>query len=390
MSENPIILNSAFDKTVPQTHVMIIGVGKYDHLPGGSGTVTNHANGMGQLSSPGVSARAMANWFLSGKFNNPAKPLGSVCLLLSEDGDREIELPSGETQPVPLANSSTFKSAFIGWFERCEEHQDNLSVIYFCGHGVSSGSQMSLLLSDFGENRHAPLEGAIDLRSIQVAMAHSRASNQIWLVDACRSDSPLLSGLDQQLGVRPIAPDASKRVGMAPPKIYISFSTLVGSKAYGKSGECTEYTKAILRGLEGHAAIQNSDGWWVTTTELSSTVQQHMDVASPDGLYEQFAEIDRQSLFSITKAEVDLDFADAHVTTRKKDLWDGVHLNCFKDLSELQSAKGLDLSLAGRMVWEVRLPAAKYLFQASWPGYADTPDVQQEIWIVPPYKMVSL
>ncbi len=75
------------------THVIVIGIGAYPHLLGGSGSETEYPDGMGQLTSPPVSAREIAKWFIK-YFNHPEKPLSSVSLLLSE---RE---PSSFTNPI--------------------------------------------------------------------------------------------------------------------------------------------------------------------------------------------------------------------------------------------------------------------------------------------------
>lgn len=66
----------------PATHVLVIGVGDYPHLNGGTGTLTELHGGMGQLTSCPESARAFATWVIS-DLNAPA-PLASVSLLLSE------------------------------------------------------------------------------------------------------------------------------------------------------------------------------------------------------------------------------------------------------------------------------------------------------------------
>jgi hypothetical protein len=71
----------------PATHAIVIGVGKYDHLPGGGGTPVRRPEGMRQLTSPPASARRFAEWLISG-LNYPPKPLASVALLLPHHGSR--------------------------------------------------------------------------------------------------------------------------------------------------------------------------------------------------------------------------------------------------------------------------------------------------------------
>ena len=60
-----------------RTHVLVIGVGRYPHLKDGSGRVLENHYGLGQLTSPPLSAAAIADWFVGAPFRNPAAPLGS-------------------------------------------------------------------------------------------------------------------------------------------------------------------------------------------------------------------------------------------------------------------------------------------------------------------------
>src|SRR5688572_29148314 len=58
----------------PATHALVIGVGAYPHLNGGSGRLSPQHDGMEQLTSPPISARQFASWLMS-EFNHPQKPL---------------------------------------------------------------------------------------------------------------------------------------------------------------------------------------------------------------------------------------------------------------------------------------------------------------------------
>ena len=50
----------------PATHALVIGVGDYPHLNGGSEKRTEQHDGMEQLTSPPISARLFASWLMSG------------------------------------------------------------------------------------------------------------------------------------------------------------------------------------------------------------------------------------------------------------------------------------------------------------------------------------
>lgn len=80
------------DGTGPATHAIVIGVGAYPHLIGGAGPLTNRNEGMAQLSSPPLSARALAEWLIE-SLHDPSKPLATVALLLSESDPRPFWQP---------------------------------------------------------------------------------------------------------------------------------------------------------------------------------------------------------------------------------------------------------------------------------------------------------
>ena len=71
---------------------MVVGVGRYRHLLGGDPEkLLDEPLGLEQLTSPPVSAEALADWLVQRQcdaargvgFNNPAAPLASVEMLLS-------------------------------------------------------------------------------------------------------------------------------------------------------------------------------------------------------------------------------------------------------------------------------------------------------------------
>uniref|UniRef100_UPI003AF71AAD hypothetical protein n=1 Tax=Thiolapillus sp. TaxID=2017437 RepID=UPI003AF71AAD len=90
---------SLIDSGKPATHAVVIGVGAYPHLNGGDpAALTDLHGGLGQLSSPPVSARTITDWLLD-SFNNPDKPLASVSLLVSEEEGGQVYHHDSRCQP---------------------------------------------------------------------------------------------------------------------------------------------------------------------------------------------------------------------------------------------------------------------------------------------------
>jgi hypothetical protein len=172
----------------------VIGVGDYPHLNGGSGTLTKQHDGMEQLTSPPISARKFASWLMSEKFQNPNKPLASVALLLSEAVPAPFVDPAHPAKKIKVAkaNSTNVRLAIQQLFRQGDEHTSNLLIFYFCGHGIATGTDTALLLSDYGANPLNVLEGAIDFRRLRIGMGRCRASEQCFFIDACRASTDSL------------------------------------------------------------------------------------------------------------------------------------------------------------------------------------------------------
>ena len=176
----------------PRTHAIVIGIGDYPHLVGGSGKLSVDNDGMGQLTSPPISARTFADWLIR-FFHNPNKPLGTVALLVSERTPGKFVNPATRQEHEPMAaTADNIVAAIADWKLRGDEHSENMLIFYFCGHGVSAGTEASLLASDFGANANNSLDGAIDLRRLILGLNQCMASEQIFFIDACRASSETL------------------------------------------------------------------------------------------------------------------------------------------------------------------------------------------------------
>ena len=246
------------DNKVPAaaTHALVIGVGDYLHLENGSGPLSAAADGMGQLTSPPLSALAFANWLKTG-YDNPSAPLATVALLLSES------TPSGNAELATMAN---VKDAVDDWWNRGRKSEDDVLIFFFCGHGVSQGNEMSLLLRDFGARAGDPYANAIDFKNFRLGMGRARALRQFFFVDACRSSSDTFAGSGDYHGAPIIAPNVNE---FRPKKAPVFFSTLAGEAAYGRAGQMTLFTEALLDGLNGRGASKQNGPWQVFSTRLT-------------------------------------------------------------------------------------------------------------------------
>ena len=267
----------------PATHAIVIGVGAYPHLHGGSGALADLNGGLKQLSSPPVSAREFSDWLLD-EFNNPDKPLASVSMLVSEaDAPQPYNHTKLATPFTPqIANSGHVKKAIREWKKLGDLNEDNLIIFFFCGHGVAGGlDQMTLLLADYGEDNDMPMEGAIDFSALRRGMSQCKASQQCFFIDACRTLTDIATRttatgqkIIQDNIVRPHASDWN---------VAVIYSTLGGEKAYGRKHKPSFYTEELITGLNGAGSNKrNGQGVWrVSVGDLHAAVHHGLSLRGP-------------------------------------------------------------------------------------------------------------
>jgi hypothetical protein len=249
----------------------VIGVGTYPHLQGGQAQGTR-TDGLGQLSSPPISARRMAEWLL-GEYHCPSRPLASLALLTSEVRSAPFrDVRTGLGHRVARADIGRISTAVTEWYARGDTHPDNRMIFYFCGHGTAQGNDMALLARDFSLDAPNPLNGALDLPKLVSGLSRCQAEEQLFFVDACRSGSDLLIsqfGDGTFAGVAPLLPG-----GLPRQDAMTYYSTLAGAEAYARPGAESLFTAALLKALRGAAGDRSADDdpWRVGTIRLHEAI----------------------------------------------------------------------------------------------------------------------
>lgn len=269
--------------TGPAAHALVIGAGHYPHLPGGGGKKFLNTEGMRQLSSPPESARALARWLIE-KYESPGRPLASVALLIAEKTPQKFTFRAPgkheASADVDRATMAAVEPAIIEWRDRGHQNPNNLLLFYFCGHGIASGVDLALLMSDFGEKPLAPLDGALDFRKFYGNMEECAAREQCFFVDACRTNSELLRN-NQGYAGRPVlqwtgVPNPDGRLRAGP----IFYSSLANAKAYARPGKVSVFTEALLDTLGGAGSGDEMGPWEVKTAKITEALHYLMVEAS--------------------------------------------------------------------------------------------------------------
>jgi Caspase domain len=259
----------------PGTHALVIGVGRYPYLIGGDAPSPN-ADGMKQLTSPPISARAFADWLI-GEYCDDDRPLASVALLLSEPNPQPfINRRTGLQYHVQDGTIANIATAVKQWKLRGNTSTDNRLIFYFCGHGISQGDDMALLASDFGADDDNPLNAALDFRKLTLGLKKCAACQQLFFIDACRANSDVLIGnTDGYAGVVPLKPD--RRPDALPRRLFVPYySTLAGDQSHARPGKVSLFTEALLKALGGAGSDNPEGDWRVTTSRLQEAIDHFM------------------------------------------------------------------------------------------------------------------
>lgn len=255
-------------RTGPQTHAIVIGVGDYPFLKGGTGPTHPRAEGMGQLTTSTASARAIVKWLCDAEhgYYNPERPLGSVRVLLSEPSPRTLKDAKGEDMRdptgapflAPRADLQNVVDAVGAWYQSLDQDERELGVFFFAGHGVMAGQDQALLPSDFGSQRFSPYAGSISFNQMYAGAAQAKSREQCYFIDACRTNSRGLAAADTGHPIIESTPEgvaAQQRPRAAP----VFNATLVGESAYGPSGQPSFFATALLEALKGAGADNLDD-----------------------------------------------------------------------------------------------------------------------------------
>ena len=257
-------------------HALVIGVGDYPHLAGGSSNdrFEGHEN-MGQLGGAPISARRFADWLIGPDgYHDPDRPLASVRLLLSGGDGRYANPATGEEHAVPPATLAEVTTAIDEWSTALNVNEGDLAIFFFSGHGVMVGMEQILLLSDFGDLKARKVRGAaIRFNPFRLGMSHFAAREQCYFLDACRSYTEAFASALGAAGESFLDPA---------PKFYSRFAaqpvfnaTVAGEYAFGRDDEPSLFTGALLQALKGGGTDnrKSPEQWQILPSQLNDAIE---------------------------------------------------------------------------------------------------------------------
>jgi hypothetical protein len=281
-----IWLERKTDPTKPATHVLVVGVSRYDKLPENKdadppdGVTTTF--GLVQVQSPALSAFKFARW-LRDTYHNPGAPLASIRLLLSpsaiektaepelkaacsndetvDRGDRGVE-----TRPLLAATTDNVEKAHDEWVDACRQNKGNVAILYASGHGICITHEDSyVLLQDFAVQKK-PIRASLDIAGFKKGLVGPKmAQTQFYFVDACRVPA-------ENLGQMPNPGDGicpnERWTGPDERSLEIFFSATSWQEAIARRGMPTLFNQALIETLDGSSWVKSASGEFVVTPAL--------------------------------------------------------------------------------------------------------------------------
>lgn len=249
------LLSLNLDPKRASTHAFVVGVGTYPHLDGGSTPNTTLELGLGQLSSPPLSAQRFIRWLLE-EFHNDKAPLATIEHLIS--APHQVQDKQGKNQPSEEPTFANLETAYKRWIDRASENEDNIAIFYFCGHGMAKGAETALLAADFGNPAVARLtKNAIHLEDTVKGMFACKANQQCFFIDTCRTKDERLEKLMSSAG-EPLGEASADDVRVVQQPVI--FASSLTQRALAQDGAVSAFTQSLIEALDGMAADDDAQG----------------------------------------------------------------------------------------------------------------------------------
>ena len=272
------LIFNAINEANPQTHVLIIGVGGYTFLEGGAQQKEQSQIGMlNQLTSPPKSAIAFRDVLLEINAHSNVhlqQPLGSIEFLLSPAPQDPNPGNGDETfEPATIDNIS---AAYNDWKVRCDSHEDNVAIFFYCGHGVEKMDHY-LLAEDFGKNPNNPWLGSFTFDKTRRAFHGCKAKTQCFFVDSCREVTGSMLNFDL-----PDVPLDIPNFNTSDCQYDLTIkSSAHNERAHGPKKKPSYFTQALLKAFKGYAANKHGGNWIVKTADIASRIHDILGIVKP-------------------------------------------------------------------------------------------------------------
>ena len=265
----------------PGMHVLLVGISEYPHLPDPANPPTPNTWNFKRLASPALSAFRVYEWLIANE-EFLRLPLKTVRMLLSPSALELAAAPGMAALGAPLATRAEFGAAVAQWRKDASDHSDNVTMLYYGGHGLQRGPGESILaFQDFGEPMVPKLNNCVRVSNIRAGMAPSAefptiAMTQFYFFDACRVVPDGIEKFDE-LAIPDVFEVLLNFADHRNAPTY--FATVDGALAVARRGQMTAFCEALLDGLRRGAYQPKDVGgrvvWPISAAALKDAIESY-------------------------------------------------------------------------------------------------------------------
>lgn len=271
---------------LPGTHALIVGISRYAHLP--LKPSSGSPDELVPVTFAARSAATFADWIVR-HHERLEVPLATCRVLLAPSLEEVEDLRRLGQQAAPC-DVGNFMSVVAAWQRDSLENKDSLLVLYFAGHALELRKEHPLLVfEDFGAPFGPTLRATVRLSNLVAGLSPSAwqmnvARRQFFFIDTDRIET-----VADQIRSTEIVPGSTAvfdvpRVSEFDDRRYcVLYATSPGGEAYAIHNYTTMFNIALMRCLNGAAAVSGPPGpdgsipWYVTTRSLVRGIQIVLD-----------------------------------------------------------------------------------------------------------------
>jgi hypothetical protein len=255
VSESIVWTNPDWNGRDPGAFALVIGVSRYDHLPGGDGGTAQETYGLPQLNVSALTAYRFFQW-LRDQYACDGIRLAQCWLLLSPTPDELAAEPGGAGWPRPTYAACARAAA--QWYATMhgldpESARQSRSFFFFTGHGLELYQDDQVLLPcDYLEPPASLINQALSTRNLRSGLAGLTVPTQLFFIDACRNDHSRFRDRGQQLRGSDVLNEdgaAWANPGNVSPIVH---ATATGAQAFqptSVAGGLTIFGQALIEGV---------------------------------------------------------------------------------------------------------------------------------------------
>jgi len=252
-----------WDGRSPGTFAVVIGVSRYDHLPGGGEALASNSFGLPQLHVSALTAYRFWQW-LHQEYRLPGCPLVRSWLLLSPTpAEVAQESVLGDVRAEDRPTFDHCAAAIGEWYaaaqglERAVARASRL-VFFFSGHGLEIDPKQQVLLPcDYLQPPASLVNRALSVTNLLAGLSVLPITTQLFFLDACRTDHVQLRLNGASLHGTEVLNTYAATYANPDLEVAVLYATATGTQAFqptDASKSLSLFGQALLEGLDEPSA----------------------------------------------------------------------------------------------------------------------------------------